>query len=172
MWMGSRLWKCLKWKRRTIYGRDMMGSEEAQLPFMRWKNRTSDPDTVQNVIFVLRTVRYTLIYTDRMENSDYRTVFCNDFMRLKWKDPYFPPYFAGGALRACGPFAAVRRMSAPEGTPRRLKTCGLSLSGCRRISGKTGETSGKYPALRAGCFPSASPVLPAARLVALEKSCH
>lgn len=131
--MGSRLWKCLKWKRRTIYGRDMMGSEEAQLPFMRWKNRTSDPDTVQNVIFVLRTVRYTLIYTDRMENSDYRTVFCNDFMRLKWKDPYFPPYFAGGALRACGPFAAVRRMSAPEGTPRRLKTCGLSLCGCRHI---------------------------------------
>ena len=34
------------------------------------------------------------------------------------------------------------------------------------------ETPGKYPALRAGCFPSASPVLPAARLVALEKSCH
>ena len=52
------------------------------------------------------------------------------------------------------------------------RPCGLSLSGCRRISGKTGKTSGKYPALRAGCFPSASPVLPAARLVALEKSCH
>ena len=43
------------------------------------------------------------------------------------------------------------------------RPCGLSLSGCRRISGKTGKTSGKYPALRAGCFPSASPVLPAAR---------
>ena len=51
------------------------------------------------------------------------------------------------------------------GTDRRAgsRPCGLSLSGCRRISGKTGKTSGKYPALRAGCFPSASPVLPAAR---------
>ena len=52
------------------------------------------------------------------------------------------------------------------------RPCGLSLSGCRRISGRTRKTSGKYPALRAGCFPDASPVLPAARLVALEKSCH
>ena len=43
------------------------------------------------------------------------------------------------------------------------RPCGLSLSGCRRISGRTRKTSGKYPALRAGCFPSASPVLPAAR---------
>ncbi len=60
------------------------------------------------------------------------------------------------------------------GTVRRAgsRPCGLSLSGCRRISGRTGKTSGKYPALRAGCFPAASPVLPAARLVALEKSCH
>ena len=82
------------------------------------------------------------------------------------------------ALRAgCFPSASPVLPAARNkgiGSDRRAgsRPCGLSLSGCRRISGKTGKTSGKYPALRAGCFPAASPILPAARLVALEKSCH